>query len=117
MNLQELVHEIAVEGAPRLGATAELSSRRRTRGCCARPNASSGARAIRAANAQDVAEARAKGVEAPLADRLELSDAKWRDMIAGCARSRRCPIRRARRADVGAAERARGRAACGSRSA
>jgi glutamate-5-semialdehyde dehydrogenase len=38
---------------------------------------------IRAANAQDLKSAREKGVAAPLVARLELSDGKWRDMLAG----------------------------------
>lgn len=38
---------------------------------------------ILAANAADVAAAREQSIEAPLLARLELSPAKWRDMIAG----------------------------------
>src|SRR5262249_55334456 len=38
---------------------------------------------VREANAQDLALARARGVAAPLVTRLELSDAKWSDMLAG----------------------------------
>jgi len=38
---------------------------------------------ILAANAADVAAAREDGVDAPLLGRLELTPAKWRDMIAG----------------------------------
>jgi glutamate-5-semialdehyde dehydrogenase len=38
---------------------------------------------IREANAADVREAAEKGVDAPLVKRLELSDEKWRDMLAG----------------------------------
>jgi glutamate-5-semialdehyde dehydrogenase len=38
---------------------------------------------IQAANVEDLHEARAKGVAEPLVRRLELSDARWRTMIAG----------------------------------
>jgi glutamate-5-semialdehyde dehydrogenase len=38
---------------------------------------------VRAANAADLREAAARGVEAPLVRRLELADEKWRDMLAG----------------------------------
>jgi glutamate-5-semialdehyde dehydrogenase len=38
---------------------------------------------IREANARDLEEAERKGVAAPLVERLELSETKWRDMIDG----------------------------------
>src|SRR5262245_62681547 len=84
MNLRELVHEIAVRARAASERTAELSTADKDAWLlrCAQRLESARER-IRAANALDVAEAREKGVAAPLANRLELSDAKWRDMIEG----------------------------------
>jgi glutamate-5-semialdehyde dehydrogenase len=84
MDLQELVHEIAVRARAASERTAELSSAEKDAWLLRAAQRLEAARdRIRAANALDVAEAREKGVAAPLAGRLELSDAKWRDMIAG----------------------------------
>jgi glutamate-5-semialdehyde dehydrogenase len=46
---------------------------------------------IRAANAEDMQRAREKGVAAPLVARLELTDSKWRDMLAGLRDVARLP--------------------------
>ena len=46
---------------------------------------------IRAANAEDMQRARAKGVAGPLVARLELSESKWRDMLAGLRDVARLP--------------------------
>jgi len=46
---------------------------------------------IREANARDLAAAGRKGLAAPLAARLELSDAKWRDMLEGLRSVARLP--------------------------
>ncbi|HEX5064614.1 MAG TPA: glutamate-5-semialdehyde dehydrogenase [Myxococcota bacterium] len=46
---------------------------------------------IRAANAEDMQRAREKGVAAPLVARLELSESKWRDMLAGLRDVARLP--------------------------
>ncbi len=43
----------------------------------------SAAERILEANARDLREAEAKGVTTPLMNRLELSESKWRDMLAG----------------------------------
>ena len=84
MDLQELVHEIAVKARAASERIAELSSAEKDAWLLRTAQRLEAARdRIRAANALDVAEAREKGVAAPLAGRLELSDAKWRDMIAG----------------------------------
>ncbi len=84
MDLQELVHEIAIRARAASERTAELSSAEKDAWLLRAAQRLEAARErIRAANALDVAEAREKGVAAPLAGRLELSDAKWRDMIAG----------------------------------
>ena len=85
MDLQELVHEIAVKARARLASGPPSSPRREKDAWLLRAaqRLEAARERIRAANALDVAEARAKGIDAPLASRLELSDAKWRDMIAG----------------------------------
>jgi len=46
---------------------------------------------ILAANAEDLRRAREKGVAAPLVNRLELADGKWRDMLAGLRDVARLP--------------------------
>src|SRR5262245_51344853 len=83
-DLQALVHEIARKARTASEQTAELSSAHKDAWLRRAAERLETARErIRAANAQDIADARANGLEAPLAARLELSDAKWRDMIAG----------------------------------
>jgi glutamate-5-semialdehyde dehydrogenase len=84
MNLQEIVHEIAVQARAAAERIAELSSADKDAWILRAADRLESARErVRAANSADLEEARAKGLEAPLAARLELSDAKWRDMIAG----------------------------------
>jgi glutamate-5-semialdehyde dehydrogenase len=84
MNLQELVHDIAVKARAASEQVAELSSAQKDRWLLRAAERLEAARErIRTANALDLEEARAKGVEAPLVRRLELSDGKWRDMIDG----------------------------------
>jgi glutamate-5-semialdehyde dehydrogenase len=84
MNLQELVHDMAVQARAAAERIAELSSARKDAWLLRAAERLEAARErVRAANDLDVADARAKGIEAPLAARLELSDPKWRDMIAG----------------------------------
>ncbi len=84
MNLQQLVHEIAVKAHAASERTADLSSAQKDAWLLrAAEHLEAGQGRIRAANALDLQEAREKGVEAPLVGRLELSDGKWRDMIAG----------------------------------
>jgi glutamate-5-semialdehyde dehydrogenase len=83
-DLQTLIHEIAVSARAASQQIAELSSAHKDAWLRRAAERLEAARErVRAANAQDIAEARANGLEAPLAARLELSDAKWRDMIAG----------------------------------
>jgi len=83
-DLQALVHEIAVKARRASERTAELSSAQKDAWLRRAAERLETARErVRAANAQDIADAKANGLEAPLAARLELSDAKWRDMIAG----------------------------------
>jgi glutamate-5-semialdehyde dehydrogenase len=84
IDLSTLVHEIAVKARRASEQTAELSSAQKDAWLRRSAERLEAARErVRAANAQDLADARANGLEAPLAARLELSDAKWRDMIAG----------------------------------
>ena len=84
IDLQALVHEIAVRARRASEQTAELSSAQKDAWLVrAAERLESAREKVRAANAHDIADARANGLEAPLAGRLELSDAKWRDMIAG----------------------------------
>ena len=83
-SVQELVHEIASKARAASQRMAELSSAPKNnwlRRAAERLEAAH--ERVGAANARDVAQARAKGVEAPLLGRLELSDARWRDMLAG----------------------------------
>jgi len=84
MNLRDLVHDIAVRARAASERTAELSAAQKNAWLLRAAERLEGARErIREANARDLAEAREKGVAAPLVGRLELSDAKWRDMLAG----------------------------------
>jgi glutamate-5-semialdehyde dehydrogenase len=84
MNLQELVHDIALRARAAAERTAELPAARKNAWLVRAAERLEAARdRIRAANAEDLAEAREKGVAAPLVARLELSDEKWRDMLAG----------------------------------
>ncbi len=84
MDLQELIHDIAQRARLASVHTAELSTARKNEWLLRAAARLEAAReSIREANAQDVREAEARGVAAPLRKRLLLSDDKWRDMIAG----------------------------------
>jgi glutamate-5-semialdehyde dehydrogenase len=84
MNLRDLVHDIAVKARAASERTSELSSAQKNAWLLrAAERLESAREGIREANARDLEEAREKGVAAPLVGRLELSDGKWRDMIAG----------------------------------
>ncbi|MGI9592553.1 MAG: glutamate-5-semialdehyde dehydrogenase [Myxococcota bacterium] len=84
MNLGELVHDLALRARAASERTAELTSAQKDAWLLGTAEKLEAAReVVREANARDMAEAREKGVEAPLVGRLELSDAKWRDMIQG----------------------------------
>jgi len=81
MNLQELIHDIAQRASAH---TAELSSAQKNAWLLRAAARLEAAReSIGEANARDVREAEARGLAAPLLERLVLSDGKWRDMIAG----------------------------------
>ena len=84
MSLQDQIHDLAVRAHQASRRTAELSTREKDAWllrCAERLEAAKPR--IREANARDLREAEAKGVAGPLVKRLELSDAKWRDMLAG----------------------------------
>jgi glutamate-5-semialdehyde dehydrogenase len=84
MELQELIHDIAQRARTASERMAELSSAQKNEWLLRAAERLEAAReSIRDANARDLREAETKGVEAPLVGRLELTDAKWRDMIAG----------------------------------
>jgi glutamate-5-semialdehyde dehydrogenase len=86
MSLQDRIHDLAVRARRASRLCAELSSREKDawlRRSAERLEAAKGR--IREANARDLREAEARAVAAPLVKRLELGDAKWRDMLAGLA--------------------------------
>jgi len=84
MSLQNQIHDLAVRAHQASRRTAELSTREKDGWLLRSAERLEAAKArIREANARDLREAEAKGVAGPLVKRLELSDAKWRDMLAG----------------------------------
>lgn len=92
MTLQEQVHELARRSRAASQRTAELSTREKDAWLLrAAERLEAGEGRIREANALDLREARKKGVADPLVRRLELSDSKWRDMLAGLREVARLP--------------------------
>ena len=84
MSLQNQIHDLAVRAHQASRRTAELSTRVKDGWLLRSAERLEAAKErIREANARDLREAEAKGVAGPLVKRLELSDAKWRDMLAG----------------------------------
>ena len=84
MNLEEVIHDICVKARAASERMGELPSAQKDAWILRAAERLEAAREkIRAANAEDLAEAEAKGVSGPLFKRLELSDSKWNDMIAG----------------------------------
>jgi len=84
MNLQELIHDLARRARAASLRTGELCSAQKDAWLlCAAARLEAARESIREANVEDVRSAQARGVAAPLVKRLELSDEKWRDMIAG----------------------------------
>ena len=78
------MHELARAARAASQITAELSTRQKNDWiACAAARLEAARESILAANAEDVASAAAKGVEAPLRGRLALSDGKWKDMLQG----------------------------------
>ena len=84
MSLEATIHDIATRARAASERLAELGTRVKDRWLARAAERLEAARErVREANARDLAAARAKGTAAPLVARLELSDAKWADMIAG----------------------------------
>jgi glutamate-5-semialdehyde dehydrogenase len=84
MDLEELIHDLARRARRASLRTGELSSAQKDAWLLRAAERLEGAReSIREANALDIRNALNRGVAAPLVKRLELSDDKWRDMIAG----------------------------------
>jgi glutamate-5-semialdehyde dehydrogenase len=84
MDLRKLVHDLASRARAASERVAELDSAQKDAWLHRAAERLEAARdRIREANAKDMREAEEKGVEGPLVGRLELSDGKWADMIAG----------------------------------
>ena len=84
MSLQNQIHDLAVRAHQASRRTAELSTREKDGWLLRSAERLEAAKVrIREANARDLREAEAKGVAGPLVKRLELTDARWRDMLAG----------------------------------
>ena len=84
MSLQDQIHDLAVRARQASRRTAELSTREKDAWLLRSAERLEAAQVrIREANARDLREAEAKGVAGPLVKRLELTDARWRDMLAG----------------------------------
>jgi len=82
--LREQVIELARKARKASERVAELSTREKNAWLVRCAERLGDARSeIRAANAVDLERAASSGVSAPMRKRLELSDGKWRDMIAG----------------------------------
>jgi glutamate-5-semialdehyde dehydrogenase len=92
MTLQEQVRDLARRSRAASRRTAELSTREKDAWLLrTAERLEAGEGRIREANARDLREAREKGVADPLVRRLELSDSKWRDMLAGLREIARLP--------------------------
>jgi len=84
MSLEQTVHTLASKARAASVRMAELTTREKDAWLLRAAERLEAAKAgILAANAEDLAEARESGVAEPLVNRLELSDSKWRDMLAG----------------------------------
>jgi len=84
VSLEATIHDIATRARAASDRLAELGTRPKNAWLARAADRLEAARErVREANARDLAAARAKGVAAPLVARLELSDAKWADMLAG----------------------------------
>jgi glutamate-5-semialdehyde dehydrogenase len=84
MSLQDRIHELATRAHDAAERLAELSTREKNAWLLrAAERLEAAEDAIRQENRRDLREAESRGVAAPLVGRLEISDAKWADMIAG----------------------------------
>lgn len=83
-NLENEILELARHAREASRATANLSFAQKQNWCFAAIDKLEAAREeILAANREDIANAQNRGVAAPLLKRLELSDARWHDMLNG----------------------------------
>jgi glutamate-5-semialdehyde dehydrogenase len=84
MSLQDRIHELATRAHAAAERLAELSTREKNAWLLrAAERLEAAEDVIRQENRRDLREAESKGVAAPLVGRLEISDGKWADMIAG----------------------------------
>ncbi len=84
MSLQEQIHELACRARAASERLAELSTRVKDAWLLRAAERLEAAREeIRAENQRDLRAAEERKIAAPLVRRLELSDAKWSDMVAG----------------------------------
>lgn len=84
MSLQEQIHDMALRARAAGERLAELPGAEKNAWLLRAAKRLEAARpAIRAENERDLRRAEESGVEAPMVRRLELSDAKWSDMLAG----------------------------------
>jgi glutamate-5-semialdehyde dehydrogenase len=84
MSLQEQIHDLACRACAASERLAELSSGAKNAWLLRAAERLDAAREeIRTENQRDLRAAEERGVAAPLVRRLELSDAKWSDMVAG----------------------------------
>jgi glutamate-5-semialdehyde dehydrogenase len=84
MDLEEQIHDMARRASAAAERLGELSTRQKDAWLIRAAERLEAAKSrIQAENACDLEQAEAKGIAAPMVKRLELSDAKWSDMIAG----------------------------------
>ena len=86
MDIPELVHDLACRARAASESCAELTTAQKNAWLKGAAKRLESARdSILEANQRDLAEAREKRIDAPLLQRLELTDDKWQDMLAGLA--------------------------------
>ena len=84
MSLRDQIHDMALRARAASERMGELDAAQKNAWLLHASERLEAARdAIRAANALDLREAEARGIAAPMLKRLELSDAKWDDMVTG----------------------------------
>ena len=84
MEVQELIHEMGVKARAAAGAMRAFSTERKNEALLAIADALEAAKPqIDAANAEDVAAAKANGLAPAMVDRLTLTDARFKSMVDG----------------------------------
>ncbi len=84
MSLGNQIHELALRARQASHRTAELSTREKNAWLLRAADRLETAKPrIQEANALDLRAAADSGIAAPLVERLELAESKWRDMLAG----------------------------------